>query len=164
MWDLRQHTLLDIFVGYVAPRATHFTGYCCWFTGASGNTLYCVFLWVMQGFGQHTSLGLMWGAFINGFKIILFLIIVEKSKCRFPYLLQNKQNHMALLSCFPINVDKCATIRQISYSQTCTFPQTVQRMGMLVQFSNTGRVAKWLLITRKFSLNLISLSLAILAY
>jgi hypothetical protein len=32
---------------YVGPRATHFTGYCCWFAkvcGASGNTLYWVSL------------------------------------------------------------------------------------------------------------------------
>jgi hypothetical protein len=35
---------------YVGPRATHFTGYCCWFT------------W---GLGQHILLGLMW-AFSNG--------------------------------------------------------------------------------------------------
>jgi hypothetical protein len=39
---------------------------------------------------------------------------------------------MILLSCFPINLYKRATIRQISYSQTCTFHQTVRRTGMLV--------------------------------
>jgi uncharacterized membrane protein (Fun14 family) len=73
---LGQHILLGIVVGYVAPRATQFTGHFCWF---------------MRGLGQHTLLGivvgyamfwathllgiivgLIWGA-INGFKIILFL-------------------------------------------------------------------------------------------
>jgi hypothetical protein len=60
MLRLGQHTLLAIVLGV---------------RGASDNTLYWVLLWVMQGFGQHTLLdiiGLMWGAFINGFKIILF--------------------------------------------------------------------------------------------
>jgi hypothetical protein len=42
----------------------------------------------------------------------------------------HKQNHMAPLSCFPINLYKRATIRQISYSQTCTFPQTARRTGI----------------------------------
>jgi hypothetical protein len=69
MWGLGQHTLLGIVVWstwasgnthyrvlllvYVGPRATYFTGYCCWFA------------W---GLGQHTLLGLMW-AFSNGLKI-----------------------------------------------------------------------------------------------
>jgi hypothetical protein len=42
-----KHTLVGIsVVGYVAPRATHFTGYCCSF---------------MMGFGQHTLLGIVVG-------------------------------------------------------------------------------------------------------
>jgi hypothetical protein len=79
MCDLRQHTLLRI---VVALR------------GASDNTLYWVLLWVMRGFGQHTLLGIIRSdvarAFINGFKIILFLnkLLVEKSN-RFPYLLRS---------------------------------------------------------------------------
>jgi hypothetical protein len=43
---------------YEGPRTTHFTGYCCRLCEVLGNALY----WA--------SLGLMWGAFINGFKII----------------------------------------------------------------------------------------------
>jgi hypothetical protein len=105
MWGHGQHTLLGIVVGlcgasgntlywvlllvYMGPRATHITGYCCWFMwglgqhtllnivvdlcGASGNTLY--FCWVIQSFGQHTLLGiivrLLW-VFSNWFKIIFF--------------------------------------------------------------------------------------------
>jgi hypothetical protein len=51
---------------YVGPRATHFTGYCCWLTkvcGASGNTLYWVLLlvYVGWGLGQHTLLGIVVG-------------------------------------------------------------------------------------------------------
>jgi hypothetical protein len=76
-----------IVVGYVAPLATHFTGYCRGLCEVLGNTLY----WA--------SIGLMWKR-----------------------ISPHKQNHMALLSCFPINLYKHATIRQISYSQTCTFP------------------------------------------
>jgi hypothetical protein len=56
MWGLGQHTLLGIVVGYVAPLATHVTGYCFGVRGASDNTLYWVLLWVMRGFGQHTLL------------------------------------------------------------------------------------------------------------
>jgi hypothetical protein len=43
MCGLGQHTLLGIVVGYVAPRATHFTGYCCWFLKGLGQhiTVYC---------------------------------------------------------------------------------------------------------------------------
>jgi hypothetical protein len=48
-----------IVVGYVSPRATHFTGYCCWFMTASDNTLYWVLLWDMRGFGRHTLLGII---------------------------------------------------------------------------------------------------------
>jgi hypothetical protein len=63
---------------YEGHRTTHFTWYCCGLCDVLGNTLY----W--------SSLGLMWGAFINGFKIILFLNNSrEKLKCRFPYLLRN---------------------------------------------------------------------------
>jgi hypothetical protein len=53
---------LCIVVGYVVPRTTHVTasGYCCGLCEVLGNTLY----WA--------SSGLLWGAFINGFKIILF--------------------------------------------------------------------------------------------
>jgi hypothetical protein len=83
MWHLGQHILLGIVVGlglcgvlllvmlrlgnthywllllvYEGPLPTHFTEYCCGLCEVSGNTLY----WA--------SLGLMWAAFINGFKII----------------------------------------------------------------------------------------------
>jgi hypothetical protein len=37
---------------YVGPRATHFTGHCCWLTkvcGVSGNTLYWVLLFGLRG-------------------------------------------------------------------------------------------------------------------
>jgi hypothetical protein len=132
---LRQHTLLAIVVGYVVPRTTHLTGYCCGLYEVLGSTLY----WA--------SLALMWGAFISGFKINLFLsnsrkVVVSVSvvsvsvvsvSVSAPKLLKrispHKQNHMVMVlhSCFPINLFKRATIRQISYSQTCTFPQTVRR-------------------------------------
>jgi uncharacterized membrane protein (Fun14 family) len=46
MWDIGQHTLLGIVVGFVAPRATHFTDYCRWLT---------------RGLGQHTLLGIIVG-------------------------------------------------------------------------------------------------------
>jgi hypothetical protein len=92
MWG--QHTLLGIVLGYVVPQASNFTGYCCWF---------------MRGLRQHTLLGIVvgyarfWATHFtwqhyrsdvgrlhqNGFKIILFLKTIEKSKCRFPYLLRN---------------------------------------------------------------------------
>jgi hypothetical protein len=45
---------------YEGPRTTHFAGYCCGLYKVLGSTLY----WA--------SLSLIWGAFINGFKIILF--------------------------------------------------------------------------------------------
>jgi hypothetical protein len=70
---LGQHTLLAIVVGL-------------W--GATDNTLYWVLLWAMRGFGQHTVLDIIRydvGRLINGLKIIFLKIIVEKSKCRFPY-------------------------------------------------------------------------------
>jgi hypothetical protein len=35
--------------GLRGPRATHITGYCCWFTRASGNTHYCVLLLAYVG-------------------------------------------------------------------------------------------------------------------
>jgi hypothetical protein len=91
------NTLYWVFLVNVAPRATHFTGYCCWFMWgyccwlccAWGNTLYWVLLLVYEG-PQTTeftgfccelckvsgntpywvSLGLMQAAFINGFEII----------------------------------------------------------------------------------------------
>jgi hypothetical protein len=53
---------------YMGPRATHFTGYCCWFNKVVGPqaahfTGYCC--WFMWGLGQHTLLGIivvfMWG-------------------------------------------------------------------------------------------------------
>jgi hypothetical protein len=123
MLRLRQHTLLAMVVGL-------------W--GASDNTLYWVLLLAMRGFGQHILLGiivgLMWGAFINGFIIILFLNNSRKVEVSIsvspPKLLKQISPHMALLSCFPINLFKRTTIRQISYSQTCTFPQTVRRTGI----------------------------------
>jgi hypothetical protein len=108
-WGLGQHTLLGI--------------------GASDNTLYWVSLWAMRGFGQHTLLGRphQW----------VKKIIVEKSKCRCPYLLRSGYplTHKITWHCFPVSqlistpVSQLTstnvtadTIRQISYSQTCTFP------------------------------------------
>jgi hypothetical protein len=85
-----QHTLLGILsLVYDGPLPTHFIGYCCGLCEVSGNTLY----W--------PSLGLTWGPFINGFKIIYslsvgFLISSEMSP--------HKQNHMTLLPCFLINL------------------------------------------------------------
>jgi hypothetical protein len=77
---------------YEGPRTTHFTGYCCGLCEGSDNTLY------------RASLGLMWAAFINGFKIIFKKKkIVEKSKCRFPYAevnIPSQKNHMSLLPGF----------------------------------------------------------------
>jgi hypothetical protein len=76
MWGLGQHTLLGIVVGYVAPRATHFTGYYCLFMrGLGQHTLVGIVVgharfWATHFTGHHK--GLTWGAFINGFKIILF--------------------------------------------------------------------------------------------
>jgi hypothetical protein len=110
MWGLGQHNLLGIVVGLCAsrktllgntllgiavglcgPRATHFTWHCCLLCCASENTLYWLLLLVYDGprtthftgcccglcevLGNTpywASLCLMWGAFINGFKIILF--------------------------------------------------------------------------------------------
>jgi hypothetical protein len=126
MWGLGQDSLLGIVFGLCGGLGQHtllgiFVGLC-----ASGNTLLGI------------AVGLC-GTYINGFKIILFLnIIVEMSEVSVsvspPKLLKrisaHKQNHMALLPCFPINLNKRATIRQISYSQTCTFPQTVRRTGI----------------------------------
>jgi hypothetical protein len=87
---------------YVGPWATHFTGWVLLLVmlrlgqhillaivvslwGALDNTPYWVLLLVMRGFGQHTLLGiiigLMWGAFINGFKIILFLKTIVDKPC-----------------------------------------------------------------------------------
>jgi hypothetical protein len=48
---------------YVASRATHFTGYCCWFIWGAllhlgqHTSLYWVMLLVLRGLGQHTLLG-----------------------------------------------------------------------------------------------------------
>jgi hypothetical protein len=73
MWDLGQHTLLGIVVGYVVSRATHFTDY-CWLTRGLGKhsllgiVVSYVRFWATHFTGHHRSD--MWGAFINGFKII----------------------------------------------------------------------------------------------
>jgi hypothetical protein len=125
MLHLGQHTSLAIVVGL---------------RGASDNALYYVLLWAMRGFGQHTLLGIIrsdvgrlhqWvqnNPFNNNSRKVEVSVSVSPPKLlkRIPH----KQNHMALLSCFPINLYKRATIRQISYSQTCTFPQTVRRTGI----------------------------------
>jgi hypothetical protein len=93
MWDLGQQTLLGIVVGYVAPRATHFTDYCCWLTrGLGQHTLldiavaYARFL-ATHFTGHHRSD--MWGASINGFKIIPFLRNSRKVEVSVSYLLRN---------------------------------------------------------------------------
>jgi hypothetical protein len=68
---------------YEGPRTTLFAGYCCGLCEVLDNTLY---------WASYRSAG-----FINGFIIILFKwvhynpfkkIIVERSKCRFLYLLR----------------------------------------------------------------------------
>jgi hypothetical protein len=49
---------------YVVPRATHFTGYCCWFTkvcGASVTHITGHCCWLMWGLGQHALLGIVVG-------------------------------------------------------------------------------------------------------
>jgi hypothetical protein len=61
MWGLGQHTLLCIVLVYEGPRTSHFTGYYWGLCEVLGNTLY----WA-------SALGLMWAAFINGFKILFF--------------------------------------------------------------------------------------------
>jgi hypothetical protein len=100
-----------IVVGLRGPRATHITGYCC------------LFMW---GLGQHTILGLMW-AFSNGFKIICFdgvdvSISVSPPK-PLKQITPSQTKSCATTPYFLINLlFKLATIRQISYSQTCTFP------------------------------------------
>jgi hypothetical protein len=145
---LRRHTSLGIVVGlceasgntlnwvllvYVAPRATHFTGYCWFMWGtvvgyvapwATHFTAYCC--WFMRGLGQHTLLGIVVGyarvraTHFTGHhyyirsdvgrlyqwvqnNLLFFKIIVEKSKCRFPYTEANipsQKNHMSLLPGF----------------------------------------------------------------
>jgi hypothetical protein len=110
---------------YVGHRITHFTGYCCWLCCASGNTLYwllllayegprtthfagyCCGLWEVLGNTHYwASLGLIWCAFINGFKIILFLNNIRNVTFLLspPKLLKrislHKQNHM---HCFPVS-------------------------------------------------------------
>jgi hypothetical protein len=107
-----KHTLLGIVVGLwgASDNTLYWVGLLC---NVSGNALY----WA--------SLGLMWAAFINGFKIIFKKNNSRKVKMSVsvspPKLLKrispHKQNHMALLSSFLINLYKRATIRQISYSQ-----------------------------------------------
>jgi hypothetical protein len=103
MWDLWQHILLGIVVGLCASDNTFWVLLLAW--GASDNTLYWALLWVMRGFEKHTLLcimGLMWGAFINGFKIIYLIKIIENSNCRFPYLLRNCWNQITC-HCFPVS-------------------------------------------------------------
>jgi hypothetical protein len=107
MWGLAlgQHTLLGI-DGLRGPRATHFSGYCCWFMwglgqhnlldivvglyGTLGSTLY----WVLLGYarfqttqftGHHWLLvGHFWyGPSAIGIK---YYFKKWKSKCRFPYI------------------------------------------------------------------------------
>jgi hypothetical protein len=49
-----------IVVGYVAPQATHFTGYCCWFMrGLGQHTLLGIVVGYMWSFGYHTLLGII---------------------------------------------------------------------------------------------------------
>jgi hypothetical protein len=101
---------------------------------ASANTLYWVglLLWVMRRFGQHTLLGIIrsdvdrlhqWvqnNLFLNNSRKVKMSVSVSPPKL-LKRISPHKQNHMALLPCF-LNFYKRATIRQISYSQTCTFP------------------------------------------
>jgi hypothetical protein len=127
-------------------------GYCCWLCCASGNTLlaivvglwgasdnalHWVLLWVMRGFVHHTLLGIITS---DVGRLQNYLFFKNNSKVKVsvfvspPKLLMrisaHKQNHMALIPSFLIDLYKRATIRQISYSQTCTFPQTVRRTGI----------------------------------
>jgi hypothetical protein len=120
MLHLGQHTLLGIVVG-------------SW--GASDNTLYWVLLWVMQGFGQHTLLGIIrsdvghlhqWvqnNPFFNSRKVEVSVFVHVIPLKLLKWISPHKQNHMALLSWFPINLYKCATIQQISYSKTSPSPK-----------------------------------------
>jgi hypothetical protein len=57
-FDLDRLIYWVLLLVYEGPRDKHRTGYCCGLCEVSGNTLY----WA--------SLGLMWAAFINEFKII----------------------------------------------------------------------------------------------
>jgi hypothetical protein len=102
MWGHGQHTLLgiglcasgntllSIAVGLFGASGNTLYWYCCWLCCASGNTLYLLLLLVYEGprtthftgycglfevLGNTlwwASLGQMSGAFINGFKIIIF--------------------------------------------------------------------------------------------
>jgi hypothetical protein len=102
MWDFAQHTLLAIVAGL---------------RGASDNTLYWVLLWVTRGFGQHTLLGIIrsdvghlhlsMGStynlfFINNSRKVEVSVSVSPPKL-LKRISPHKQNHMVLLSCFPIN-------------------------------------------------------------
>jgi hypothetical protein len=87
----------------------------------------------MRRFGQYTLLGIIRsdvGRLHQWVKNNIFKHNSRKVKMSVsvspPKLLKrispHKQNHMALLPCF-LNIYKRATIRQISYSQTCTSPK-----------------------------------------
>jgi hypothetical protein len=154
MWGLGQHTLLGIVVGlrvalgntlywvlllvHMGSRATHFTGYCflvyvgLWqhtllgivvgLCVASGNTLYWVLLLVYVG---------PWATHFTGSDVD-FRISSETAEVNNT---RHKQNHMPLLPYFLINLlYKLATIRQTSYSQTCTFPQSSPEDGNILVF------------------------------
>jgi hypothetical protein len=112
MLNVGQHTLQGIVVGYVAPRATHFTDYCCWFTrGLGRHTLLGIVVgyarfWATHFTGHHKSD--IWGAFIDGFKIIPFLNNSRKVEVSVPYLLRNCWSEYPLTNqitwhCFPVS-------------------------------------------------------------
>jgi hypothetical protein len=148
MWGLVHDTLLSIVVGFMWGNGQHFTGYwlmclgqhfldiaagLCW---ASGNTLCWILLWAMRGFGQHTLLGIIrsdvghlhqWVLFLNDSRKVEVLL----RNCRNEYPLTNR----ITWHCFPvsfINLYKRATIRQISYSQSCTFPPNRPEDGYML--------------------------------
>jgi hypothetical protein len=110
-----------LFFGLRGPRETHITWYYCWF---------------MWDIGQHTLLGIVVGLCgISGntlYWVLLFRLRGPRAThitgygCWFMWGFgqhTHNQNHMSLLPYFLINLFyKLATIRQISYSQTCTSP------------------------------------------
>jgi hypothetical protein len=138
MWGLGQHTLLGIVVGllitkvcgasdntlcwvlllvYMESRAMHFTGYCCWvYVGprVTHFTGYCCWVYVGPRATHFTGYccWFMWGLGQH----TLLGIVVEVS----------------ISVCISSETDKLATIRQISYSQTCTFPQSRPEDGNIL--------------------------------
>jgi hypothetical protein len=150
----------------------YFTGYCCWFMRdlgqhtllaivvglwrTSDKTLYWVLLWVMRGFGQHTLLGIIRSDVGHLHQWVqnnpfFILVLVEKSKCRFPYILRNGWSEYPLTNkitwhCFPVSqpLQTWQTCHNptnlISYSQTCTFPPSRPEDGYMLVILNSSKV------------------------